>query len=190
MRNTRGTESRVLFDRHDASSCEYAAGSWRGLRRGASRYRAKDISYSDVGANGRITRANAARRVFSHATPPTRSRVIAAAVATCGRGGLACPTSRVRRHPNARTACEIVPSLPARFCYSALHSDVFSRWRACGSVACDSRGLLLMRLRLSLEVGHWLQSALANTSLITALPRPSTPGRQLELCLPCGQVAT
>src|SRR5215470_4871366 len=65
----------------------------------------------------REVRVCARGRSSSHAT--IRSRLIAAAMATCWRGVFATPQYRVRRSPKARTPCESVPSMPARCAYCA-----------------------------------------------------------------------
>src|SRR5215213_1213445 len=59
-----------------------------------------------------VTRVRARGTPSSHRT--TREAFIAAAVQTCCSPVLARPTYRLRRRPKARTACESVPSIPAR----------------------------------------------------------------------------
>jgi IS6 family transposase len=61
----------------------------------------------------RDTRVCARGRSTNHAA--RRSRFIAAAVATCCTCVVSRPMARLRRRPNARTPCESVPSIPARF---------------------------------------------------------------------------
>jgi hypothetical protein len=105
-------------------------------------------------------------RGTSHNQSTNRCRFIAVAVATCWRWVFTKPRYRVRRIPNAKTACEMVPSTPARLLYRAVKSSVCCRWRAacranCCACGCNvsSRGPVLLRVH-RVRMAHPAQSFL------------------------------
>ena len=69
-------------------------------------------AFAGARAAKRESRVRARGRSSSHAT--RRSRLIAAAIATCCMWVFARPPYLVRRRPKARTPCDSVPSTPAR----------------------------------------------------------------------------
>ena len=114
-----------------------------GLSRDALKHFATSIKSDTAGKFGRpyaadvMSATKADWRVLALGTPasqaPIRSRFTATAVRMWPRWVLARPMYRVRRSRQARTPCEMVPSMPARLRYNVAKDGVRSRCRAARS---------------------------------------------------------
>jgi hypothetical protein len=124
-------------------------------------------------------------RPSSHAA--SRSIWIAAAVARCWSRVFASPTYRQCRRPKARTPCESVPSIPARFASFACHSVVFCCCRSSCSAWCSSCGFRVIWRGFVFALVHgfraspYRHSLYAHLTLITGLFHLSCRTRHDEL---------